>query len=111
MPTLNGTEASLSYVQCFLHLVSSSINVSIFHITWLDTFCTYIFIYIYIYLYIDILYIHKVLCYCLSPPGFPEALVESIMAGPSCQRVYMAVLFCGCCLFVLTEPGETGQLW
>ena len=37
VPTLKGTEASLSYVQCFLYLVSSSINVSIFHITWLDT--------------------------------------------------------------------------
>ena len=35
-----GTEASLSYVQCFLYLVSSSINVFIFHITWLDTFWT-----------------------------------------------------------------------
>ena len=40
MPTLKGTEALLSYVQCFLHLVSSSINVSIFHITWLDAFWT-----------------------------------------------------------------------
>ena len=27
MPTLKGTEASLSCVQCFLYLVSSSINV------------------------------------------------------------------------------------
>ena len=34
----DGTEESLFYVQCFLHLVSSSINVFIFHITWLDTF-------------------------------------------------------------------------
>ena len=33
---LKGTVVSLSYVQYFLHLVSSSINVSIFHITWLD---------------------------------------------------------------------------
>ena len=40
MPTLKGTEASLSHVQCFLYLVSSSINVSVFHITWLDTFWT-----------------------------------------------------------------------
>ena len=32
MPTLKGTEASLFYVQCFLCLVSSSVNVSIFHI-------------------------------------------------------------------------------
>ena len=31
--TLMGTEESLYYVQCFLYLVSSSINVSIFHIT------------------------------------------------------------------------------
>ena len=28
---------SLSYVQCFLFLVSSLVNVSIFHSTWLDT--------------------------------------------------------------------------
>ena len=38
--TLKGTEVSLSYVQCFLYLVPSSINVSIFHITWLNTFWT-----------------------------------------------------------------------
>ena len=35
-----GTEASLSCVQCFLYLVSSSVNVSIFHSMWLDTFWT-----------------------------------------------------------------------
>ena len=40
VPTLKGTEASLSYVQCFSHLVSSSVNISIFHIPWLDTFWT-----------------------------------------------------------------------
>ena len=39
MPTLKGTEASLSYVQYFLCLVSS-INVSLFHSTWMDTFWT-----------------------------------------------------------------------
>ena len=33
VPTLKGTETSLSYVQCFLSLLSSSINVSNFHIT------------------------------------------------------------------------------
>ena len=33
---LKESEASLSYVQCFLYLGSSSINASIFHITWLD---------------------------------------------------------------------------
>ena len=37
-PSLKGTEASLSCVQCFLYLVFSSINVSIFHILCLDTF-------------------------------------------------------------------------
>ena len=37
-PTLKGTEASSSYVQCFLYLVSSSVNVSIFRISWLDIF-------------------------------------------------------------------------
>ena len=35
VPTLKGTEASLSYVHCFLYLVSLSINVSIFHGTCL----------------------------------------------------------------------------
>ena len=40
MPTLKGTEAPLSFVQCFLYLASSPINVSIFHSTWLDTFWT-----------------------------------------------------------------------
>ena len=34
---MKGTEASLSYVQYLLYLVSFSVNVSIFHITWLDT--------------------------------------------------------------------------
>ena len=37
--TLKGTEVLLFYVQCFLYPVSSSINFSIFHSTWLDTFC------------------------------------------------------------------------
>ena len=41
VPALKGTEASLSYVQDFLYLVSSSINVSVFHSMWLDTFWTY----------------------------------------------------------------------
>ena len=40
VPTVKGTEASLSYVQCFLYNVSSSINVSIVHVTCLDTFWT-----------------------------------------------------------------------
>ena len=40
VPPLKGTEESLSCVQCFLYLVSSSVNVSVFHIMWLDTFWT-----------------------------------------------------------------------
>ena len=40
VPTLKGTEASLSYVQCFWYLVPFSTNVSILHITWLVTFWT-----------------------------------------------------------------------
>ena len=39
-PTLKGTETSLSYVQCFLYLVSSTVRVSSFHITCLDIFWT-----------------------------------------------------------------------
>ena len=40
VPTLKGTEGSLSYVQCFLYFVSSSVNVSVFQITWLAIFWT-----------------------------------------------------------------------
>ena len=40
VPTLKGTEVSLSCVQCFLYLIFSIINVSVFHSTWLDTFWT-----------------------------------------------------------------------
>ena len=40
VPTLKGTKASLSYVECSLYLVKSSKNVSICHVTWLDTFWT-----------------------------------------------------------------------
>ena len=46
VPTLKGTEASLSCIQCFLYFVSSSINVSIFHIVYLGTFWTDLYIYI-----------------------------------------------------------------
>ena len=49
VPTLKGTEASLSYVWSFLYLESPSINGSVFHITWLiicvlsgETSCIYI---------------------------------------------------------------------
>ena len=40
VPILKGTEMSLSYVQYFLYLLSSSINIPIFHITWMNTFWT-----------------------------------------------------------------------
>ena len=40
VPPLKWTEAPLSYVQCFLYPVSSLVNVSILHITWLGTFWT-----------------------------------------------------------------------
>ena len=40
MTTLKGTVPSLSCVQFFLFLAFSSVNVFIFHITWLDTFWT-----------------------------------------------------------------------
>ena len=57
VPTLKGTEASLPYVQCFLYLVYSSINVSIFHIIWLDPFwITYISIFIYVYTHVHVMY-------------------------------------------------------
>ena len=40
IPTLKGTETSSSYIQCFLYLVPSTINISNFHVTFLDTFWT-----------------------------------------------------------------------
>ena len=40
VPTWKRTEVPLSYIQCLLYLVSSSINISIFCITWLDIFWT-----------------------------------------------------------------------
>ena len=40
VPTWKGTKVSLSYIQGLLYLVSSSTNASIFHSTWLHTFCT-----------------------------------------------------------------------
>ena len=33
-----GTKVSLSYVQCFFYLVSFSVNVSVFHSAWVDSF-------------------------------------------------------------------------
>ena len=60
VPTLKGTEGSLSCGQCFWYLVSSLVNVSIFHSTWLDTsgqssymyvhICIYKCVYIYMYM-------------------------------------------------------------
>ncbi len=40
VPTLKRPEASFSFVQCFFHFVPFLINVSIFYITWMDTFRT-----------------------------------------------------------------------
>ena len=50
-----------NYVQCFLYFISSSISVSIFHITCLDTFWTHlIYVYQIIMLYTSNLY--NVIC-------------------------------------------------
>ena len=69
MPTLKGSKASLSYVQCFLYLVCSSINVSIFHITWLDTFGT------------DLVYVVCMVCVSVC-----------------CDRVCVWHVLCMCCV-------------
>ena len=67
VPTLKGTKTSLSYVQCFLYLVSSSVNISIFHITWLDTFwtdlvcmCVYNSVYVLYNIYMEFIYIWNI---------------------------------------------------
>ena len=49
VPALKATEASLSYVQCFLYLISSSIDVSMFHSTGLGPFWTGLIYIIYIF--------------------------------------------------------------
>ena len=57
VPTLKGTEASFSYVRWFLYLVFCSINVSLFHSTWLDIFWTDV-TYSYIWIHIIFMYIY-----------------------------------------------------
>ena len=54
VPALKGTEASLSSVQCFLSLVSSSVNVSIFHSAWLATLWT------------NLIYVCTCVCTCIK---------------------------------------------
>ena len=66
MPTLTGTEVSLSYVHCFLCLVSSLVSVSIFHTSWLDTFCTDL-VYTHIVKTVKITSLVLLLCYSFSP--------------------------------------------
>ena len=81
-PTFKGTEASLSYVQCFLYLVSFSINVSIFHSTWLDTFWT------------DLIHIGKTLY--IEGPELSE--VSGTHWGP---RIYLLRIRGDCCILLL----------
>ena len=54
MPTLKGTEVSLSYVECFLYLVSSSINVSIFSYYVAGYFLDRLYLSIYLSIYLHI---------------------------------------------------------
>ena len=62
MPTLKGTEASLSYV-C---ICTSSINVSIFHITWLDTLGTGLILWS-VYTYVHSKYNVYVIAFAIKP--------------------------------------------
>ena len=56
MPTLNGTEALLSYVQCFLYLVSSAINISIYIVhAWIpyrQTMCVSVWLLLWTWMWI-----------------------------------------------------------
>ena len=52
VPALKGTEVSLSYVQCFLYLVPSSINVSFIAHEWIFSGQT-LYIHIYIVSYVS----------------------------------------------------------
>ena len=76
VPTLKGTGASLSYVKYFLYLLSSSINVSIFQITWLDTCWT------------DLIIpslLSQLECYLYN--------FISIIYTPNCYKTVIAVIF------------------
>ena len=53
VPTLKRTEASLTYVPCFLYLASSSINVSFILYGWISSGQCIYYIYIYIHIYIQ----------------------------------------------------------
>ena len=62
MPTLKETEVSLSCVQCFLYLVSSSVKVSIFHIHgWIPSGQTIYNVYIYKVPILNIIYIINII--------------------------------------------------
>ena len=84
LSTLKGTEVSLSYVPCFLYLVSSSIKVSIFHITWLDTF------------WIDLIYTMDYYS-AIKKEGSP-AICNNMLSGISQtekDKYWMISLLCG----------------
>ena len=78
VPALKGTKASLSYVQCFLDLISSSINVSIFHITWLDAFWADLILYHFLCPLHSFLTSkpNKHICGWIPPPGLQLAILD-----------------------------------
>ena len=75
VPTLMGIKLSLSYVQCFLYLVSPSINVSTFNITWQDTFWTD-FICVILYMCIDIIF--GDICICVQLMLYIDTILADI---------------------------------
>ena len=84
VPTLKGTEASLSNVRWFLYLVSSSTNVSIFYVTWLDTF------------WIDLIYTMDYYS-AIKKEGSP-AICNTMLSGISQtekDKYWMISLLCG----------------
>ena len=87
MPTLKGTEVSLSYVQCFLYLISFWINVSIFHSVWLDTFWT------------GLIYLAK------QEHKFKQALVSALkgMGENGMNRFVAAYMLCRLLVWPCTE--------
>ena len=99
MLTLKGTEVSLSYVQCFLYVVSSSVNICIFHITWMDSFWTDLRVPV---LYSAFLWLFSNYPFVLVNP-FPFPLVTpAFLSSENCQSVFcvyesVSILFITLC--------------
>ena len=101
---LKGTEASLSYVHCFLYFESSSVNVFFIVHGWIPSGQTlsiyHLSIYIYTYTYTH-LYIYKYIIllnpfsfYPQPPTPFPSDSCQSVLCIYASVSISFVKLFC-----------------